>query len=330
MGEKLSAQDLVDMPTKEFEFEAVSVDERGEITNRRTHAARRFTEILNRETALEMVLIPAGRFLMGSHAHQGFDDEHPQHSVRVSPFLMGQFPVTQAQWRAVMGKDLPFRCRGTNRPADRVSFDNATAFCARLSERTRRAYRLPSEAEWEYACRARTTTPFCVGETITTDLANYVGEHLYRAERKGVYRHETTPAGTFPPNPFGLYDMHGNVWEWCADTWHDDYTGATTDGSAWESATGTLRVLRGGCWHDPPDLCRSAARLKHVHHEGEDLFGFRVALTSLEQHNARYPAPENGRSGSRSPRRRNHRQNPDLVPPLNSVTRLLTSKRPFA
>jgi formylglycine-generating enzyme required for sulfatase activity len=169
---------------------------------------------------------------------------------------------------------------------DRVSWYDAREFCERLSERTGRVYRLPSEAEWEYACRARTTTPFYFGETITTDLANYVGEHIYRSEPKGIYRHETTEVGSFPPNAFGLYDMHGNVWEWCADAWHDNYVGAPADGSVWESRSGSQRVLRGGCWHDPPGLCRSAARLKHVPHEGEDFFGFRVALASLEQNSA--------------------------------------------
>jgi formylglycine-generating enzyme required for sulfatase activity len=141
---------------------------------------------------------------------------------------------------------------------------------------------LPSEAEWEYACRAATTTPFACGATITPDLANYVGEFSYRAGPTGVYRHGTTDVGSFPPNAFGLYDMHGNVWEWCADAWHDDYTGALADGSFWESRNDSARVLRGGCWHDPPDLCRSAARLRSEPQAGEDFFGLRVALTALE------------------------------------------------
>jgi formylglycine-generating enzyme required for sulfatase activity len=141
---------------------------------------------------------------------------------------------------------------------------------------------MPSEAEWEYACRARTTTPFYFGETITTDLANYVGEFVYRSEPKGIYRHETTEVGSFPPNAFGICDMHGNIWEWCEDTWHNNYLGAPADGKVWEIQAGLNRVLRGGCWHDPPDLCRSAVRLKHVLNEGEDFFGFRVALAKSE------------------------------------------------
>jgi formylglycine-generating enzyme required for sulfatase activity len=114
--------------------------------------------------------------------------------------------------------------------------------------------------------------------TITTDLANYVGEHIYRSEPSGVYRHVTTEVGSFPPNGFEPCDMHGNVWEWCADAWHDDYAGAPSDGSARQGGGVSQRILRGGCWHDPLDLCRSAARLKHVPDEGEDYFGFRVAL----------------------------------------------------
>ncbi len=106
-----------------------------------------------------------------------------------------------------------------------------------------------------------------------------MGLHTYRSEPEGIYRHVTTAVASFPPNPFGLHDMHGNVWEWCADAWHDSYEGAPTDGTAWERGGGPARVLRGGCWHDPPTLCRSAARLKSMPHEGEDYFGFRVALT---------------------------------------------------
>jgi len=223
---------------------------------------------------------------MGSRVGHGYDDERPQHCVRISPFLVSKHPVTQGQWKAVLGGLPPCRCTGARRPVDRVSWHDARAFCERLSGRMGRAYRLLGEAEWEYACRAGSMTPFYFGETITTDLANYVGEYIYRSEPRGIYRHETTEVGSFPPNTFGLYDMHGNVWEWCADTWHDNYVGAPADGSVWESRAGSQRVLRGGCWHDPPGLCRSAARLKHVPHEGEDYFGFRVALASLEQNSA--------------------------------------------
>ena len=260
---------------QEFEFETVTVNPRGEIVGRKTGRAQQFTQSLGNGPVLEMVIIPGGAFLMGSREGEGYDDERPQHRVRLAPFLMSKYPVTQEQWQAVMKWTPPYRCQGPKRPVDRVSFNDAREFCEQLSKKMGRVYRLPSEAEWEYACRAGTVTPFCCGETITTDLANYVGEHTYRAGPKGVYRHEATEVGNFPPNAFGLYDMHGNVWEWCADAWHDNYIGAPTDGSIWERG-GAFRVLRGGGWHDPPDLCRSAARLKFDPAEGEDYVGFRV------------------------------------------------------
>lgn len=265
---------------QEFEFEVVIVNEQGEVILRQTHRAQQFVEELGNGVTLEMISIPKGRFLMGARAGLGYPDEYPQHSVGVGSFLMGKYPVTQEQWEAVMEWTPSYRCQGRKRPVDRVCWRDAVEFCERLSAKAKRAYRLPSEAEWEYACCARTTTPFYFGETITTDLANYVGEHIYRSEPAGVYRHMTTDVGSFPPNAFGLHDMHGNVWEWCADTWHDDYVGAPTDGSVWENGVASPRVLRGGCWHDPPDLCRSAARLKPASNEGEDYFGFRVALVS--------------------------------------------------
>ncbi len=268
--------------SEDFTFEAVSVNERGEVTQRQPHRAQPFVEMLPGGVPLAMVAIPAGHFLMGSRRNEGYADERPQHSVGVPAFWMGQYPITQTQWAAVMKWTPPYRCKGPQRPVDRVNWHDAAAFCACLSEMTGRAYRLPGEAEWEYACRTGTTTPFYVGPTLTTDLANYVGAHIYLAEPEGAYRHGTTDVGSFPPNAFGLYDMHGNVWEWCADAWHDDYDGAPIDSSVWAGDAAT-RVLRGGCWHDPPDLCRSAARLKYAQDEGEDYFGFRVALTSLEQ-----------------------------------------------
>ena len=268
---------------QEFEFQAVTVDERGAITQRQTQKAMRFMDELSDGVAMEIVAIRGGSFLMGSRPNAGYPDEHPQHSVTIKPFWLGRYPVTQEQWQATMDWTPPYRSNGPVRPVDRVSWYDAWGFIDRLAKITGRAYRLPSEAEWEYACRAGTTTPFCFGETLTTDLANYVGEHLYRSEPKGIYRHESTDAGTLPPNAFGLHDMHGNVWEWCADLWHDDYVGAPADGSSWESKANWPRVLRGGGWHDPPDLCRSAARLKQMPDEAEDFFGFRVALSSLEQ-----------------------------------------------
>ena len=271
------------MNLQRFEFETVTINQFGEVTERKANTAVQFTDYLNDYMPLDMVQIPGGTFLMGSPAGLGFDDECPQHSVRITAFYAGKYPITQEQWAAIMDWIPPYRFQGMKRPVDRVSWEDAQAFCAQLSAKTGRRYRLLSEAEWEYACRARTNTPFYCGQTITTDLANYVGEHLYHSEPKGIYRHVTTDVGSFPSNGFGLYDMSGNVWEWCADAWHDNYEGAPMNGRAWESHTESRRVLRGGCWHDTPGLCRSASRLKHLASEGEDYFGFRVALTSLEQ-----------------------------------------------
>jgi len=215
------------------------------ITHTKRHQAQYLTEDLGNGVLLEMVSIPGGTFMMGSPKNEGYDYEKPQHKVTVKPFLMGKYPITQAQWNAVMGKN-PSHYKGDNRPVENVSWHDCVEFCKRLFDKTGKAYRLPSESEWEYACRAGTTTPFYFGETITTDLANYHGDYTYASGPKGVYREQTTDVGSFPPNAFGLYDMHGNVWEWCADLWHDNYNGAPTDGSAWlenKSDKGNLDYL---------------------------------------------------------------------------------------
>ena len=255
--------------------------------NRSRGRAEFFAEDLGNGVTLEMVAIPGGKFIMGSPKEEkkSKDSERPQHQVTVKPFFMGKYQVTQAQWRAVaslprVNRDLdpnPSRFKGDSRPVEKVSWDNAVEFCARLSKLTKRDYRLPSEAEWEYACRAKTKTPFYFGETITPDLANYNGNYTYGSGPKGVYREETTPVKQFPPNSFGLYDMHGNVWEWCADHWHDNYEGAPTDGSVWKiGGNETRRVLRGGSWGDQPRHCRSACRNDGIPDVRYINFGFRV------------------------------------------------------
>jgi len=241
---------------------------------------------------LEMVAIPGGTFMMGSPPeeleHQ--EDESPQHSVTVQPFFMGKYPVTQAQWRFVaqlrpVNKELnpdPSNFKGDNRPVEQVSWEDAVEFCLRLSQYTGRTYSLPSEAQWEYACRAGTTTPFHFGETITTDLANYNGNYAYGQGPTGVYREETTAVGSFGvANNFGLYDMHGNVWEWCQDHWHSNYEGAPTDGSAWLSnkEDSNRRLLRGGSWYNDPEVCRSACRHDSFLGYDNDDIGFRVVCS---------------------------------------------------
>jgi formylglycine-generating enzyme required for sulfatase activity len=222
-------------------------------------------------------------FRMGTLGKQGYDDERPVHQVTVAPFLMSKTLITQAQWRSIMGTPHG-RFSGDRLPIDRVSWLDALHFCERLSKRTKHTYRLPSEAQWEYACRAGSMTPFHCGETITTEVANYNGEFVYRDEPKGIYRHTTTEVDLLPPNAFGLHDMHGNLWEWCADAWHDSYDGAPTDDRVWQSKDNeTYRVARGGSWHDIPDVCRSAARLKVNARDAEEIIGFRVVFSSSTQ-----------------------------------------------
>ena len=213
---------------------------------------------------------------MGSPHHLGNADEQPQHFVTIKEFMMGRIHITQGQWKAIMGKLPPCRFKGDNLPVERVSWDEVQKFCQRLSKKTGRNYQLPSETQWEYACRAGTNTPFSFGETITIDVANFNGEHTFRDEPRGYYRHVTTEGGTFPPNAFGLYDMHGNLWEWCADNWLDDYSSSPRDNDSYQKKDSHYRVARGGSWHEPPELCRSAARIRCLQSDADEFMGFRV------------------------------------------------------
>ncbi|MEB3343144.1 bifunctional serine/threonine-protein kinase/formylglycine-generating enzyme family protein [Okeania sp.] len=260
-------------------FTTVKVNKKGKIVSRSQGKAEVMTENLGNGVSLEMVNIPRGRFIMGSPETEAerFDDESPQHYVDVPEFFIGKYPVTQVQWKAVMGNNPSF-FKGASRPVENVSWKEATKFCQKLSEITGRKYSLPSESQWEYPCRAGTTTPFYFGETITTELVNYDGNYPYADAPKGKYRQETTDVGIFPPNSFGLYDMHGNVWEWCQDVWHSNYNGAPTDGSAWEAGgDSNRRLLRSGCWDNHSRSCRSAWR-DCVDADGyNDDWGFRVA-----------------------------------------------------
>ncbi|NCQ91755.1 MAG: SUMF1/EgtB/PvdO family nonheme iron enzyme [Microcystis aeruginosa LG13-03] len=282
---------------KVFNFEVVRVNAKGEQIKKESKQSQYFREDLGNGITLEMVAIPGGTFTMGTEDEEierlvkkfnweGFRWERPQHQVTVPPFFLGKYPITQAQWKAIAATakidiDLetnPSKFKGDELPVERVNWYEATEFCKRLSRETKREYRLPSEAEWEYACRAGTTTPFYFGETITGELANYDASKTYADEPKGEYRKETTPVGQFPPNAFGLYDMHGNVWEWCADTWHDNYHVAPTDGSVWiENGNDNRSPLRGGSWGTYPDYCRSAIRGNNDRRDHRiDDDGFRV------------------------------------------------------
>ena len=278
-------------PLKTVQFETVTVNSKGQITKRSQSQAQVFTETIANGVTLEMVYIPKGSFTMGAPATESgsSDSQRPQHQVTIKPFLMGKYPITQAQWEAVA--NLPkiqydfspdrYRFQGKNRPVENVSWNDAVEFCARLSRKTGRSYRLPSEAEWEYACRAGTTTPFHFGETITPDLVNYDLNYPYGSAPKGTWGFKTTAVGSFPPNAFGLYDMHGNVWEWCQDIYHDNYNGAPTDGSAWESGGSDCRVRRGGSWENHAVNCRSANRSYSSADYMLRLRGFRVVVASV-------------------------------------------------
>jgi formylglycine-generating enzyme required for sulfatase activity len=260
------------------------------IIERKKSQTQYFTEDLESDIGLDMILIPGGTFLMGSPPDEleRYDDESPQHSVTVPTFFMGRYPITQAQWRVVaflpqvnrkLDPALSY-FKGDNRPVDGISWYDAVEFYQRLSQYTHRSYRLPTEAEWEYAARAGTTTPFYFGETITAELANYRATDIYGDGVQGEYRQETTPVDHFGiANAFGLCDMHGNVWEWCLDYWHDNYKykDAPDDGSAWlTDEEEALRVLRGGSWNDLPRYCRCASRFNHLPGYVNYGFGFRV------------------------------------------------------
>ncbi|NJP11698.1 MAG: formylglycine-generating enzyme family protein [Leptolyngbyaceae cyanobacterium RU_5_1] len=285
------------------EFDVVRVNAEGQLLERSRQFAQHWVEDLGEGIQLDLVEIPAGTFWIGSpNTEEGWHvSQGPQQSIPVASFWMGQYPITQAQWSAVarlpkVERSLnpePSCFSGANRPVEQVSWHDAVELCDRLSQQTGRTYRLPSEAEWEYACRATTQTPFHMGATITTDLANYSGvnwEYDGRICSKGCYgngptgsdRRETTEVGSFGvANPFGLYDMHGLVREWCADCWHDTYNGIPTDGTAWiTDGNCTQRVLRGGSWNTSPRTCRSAFRSRSDAESRLYDIGFRVVCAA--------------------------------------------------
>ncbi|MGK7940172.1 MAG: formylglycine-generating enzyme family protein [Crocosphaera sp.] len=273
---------------------------------------------------LQMIQIPSGTFIMGaSKTEEGSsEDELPQHQVAVKSFFLGRYPITQEQWKAIAEReDLRVaieldpdpsdfkddyqegeqQITRWKRPVEQVSWQEAMEYCTRLCKLTGKSYSLPTEAQWEYACRAGTTTPFHFGETITTDLANYdgtdenwPGKGNYGQGPKGIYRQQTTPVDYFnAPNAFGLSEMHGNVWEWCLDPWHKNYENAPSNGQVWDQGKEDLYnniqknldvlleddrtcVLRGGCWLNNPEDCRSADRSDNVRDNHLSTFGCRV------------------------------------------------------
>ena len=300
-------------PEFKFEFAKVQVvKERGflgvgggtkiEIV-RKQGKAQYFREDLGNGVTIDLVRIPAGKFIMGmppaereialnsalkyvtrEHLETWLDFSTPQHEVSVPEFWMGKYTVTNAQWFAVMetkpSEKYDVKFQGGKQPVVGVSWDDTQEFCERLSNKLGKNIRLPTEAEWEYACRANTTTPFHFGETITPDLVNYDGNYPYGSAPKGEYRSKTVDVDSFLPNAWGLYQMHGNVWEWCSDRWHENYKNAPTDGSSWETGTvDNYCVMRGGSWLDGAVGCRSAFRFRLVAGDWDGNIGFRLVVS---------------------------------------------------
>ncbi|QCS49466.1 serine/threonine protein kinase [Picosynechococcus sp. PCC 11901] len=272
-----------------------------------------FTEDLGNGVKLEMILIPAGSFMMGTpydeitklckeYSSDGIRRESPQHRVTIpKPFYMGKFLVTQGQWQAVMGENPSYFKNGDNYPVDSVSWNDCQKFIKKLNKKTKKRYRLLSEAEWEYACRAGSSTKYCFGNE-DRELRDYAwfgdnsGDQIL--DSLGIWQKHTEgslywdeinsnncrshPVGRKKPNQFGLYDMHGNLWEWCADAWHESYKdkpkeAKENDSITWSSSDKKLRVLRGGSWDFIPGGCRSATRLNDFPGSSYRYWGFRVA-----------------------------------------------------
>lgn len=296
-----------------YSFQVITLDKKGKATEVSERQAEYFAEELGDGIQLEMIKIPAGTFQMGTADSEmeavkanclkyceneerravveaAVKTESPQHSAEMPEFYMGKYEVTQAQWRALMKprknrKDLdnPSKFNNdANKPVEQITWEEAVEFCKNLSQKTGRKYRLPSEAEWEYASRAGTATPFAFGGTVNTNLANYDGTYPYGELPKDTFSGGTRPVGWTQKgaNGFGLHDMAGNVWEWCADYWHDDYQGAPKDAKVWtsENARNADRVMRGGSWSEPALNCRSASRRRGPKKSSHSTIGFRVVM----------------------------------------------------
>lgn len=253
--------------------------------------AKFYREDLGGGIDLEMVSIPGGKFRMGALDSEkvASNSERPQHPVTIQSFFISKYQVTQAQWRAVARlspvkhilADNPAKAVGAEHPVENISWEDAIEFCARLSIKTGRYYQLPTEAQWEYACRAGTSTQFHFGEVLASDLANYQDNDGKGKSVKPLHR-GTNPVGSFQwANAFGLYDMHGNVWEWCMDHWHSSYKGAPKSGEAWlKKKGGEFRVIRGGSWLELSANCRSTCRKSVKQTAKENHIGFRIVCSS--------------------------------------------------
>ncbi len=272
-----------------FSFHTLRVSERGEPLRKTRQKATYFSESLGKGATLDMVRIPGGRFLMGpaNREKEANDLDSPQREVTIQEFWIGKYTITQAQWWALM-KRAPVSPRSTSpiqkkkkplHPIENIFWTDAVDFCQRLSQQTGRHYQLPSGAQWEYACRAGTTAPFYFGETLTPEIANYNGNYTYGEGPRGRYRETSTEVGCFLPNTFGLYDMHGNMWEWCLDGWHEPPEDHLETRNVSSRFASQKKSLRGGSWFYLPNNCRSAYSLTYPFHNRTDDISFRVVCT---------------------------------------------------
>jgi formylglycine-generating enzyme required for sulfatase activity/tRNA A-37 threonylcarbamoyl transferase component Bud32 len=287
------------LPIERWDFQTIEVNEKAEVIAKPDRTVQIFEEKIAEDLSIKMIIIPGGSFMMGSPEDEldSYSDEKPQHLVTVPSFAIGQFVVTQAQWKAIaqlpkvkLKLELnPSYLKTDDRPVNTINWYEAVEFCDRLMKLSRKPYRLPSEAEWEYACRAGTTSPFNFGPTISTNIANYRGTDLVRDNGtwtgnygegpKGENREQTLSVGQFSPNNWGLYDTHGNVWEWCADDWHGNYDGAPIDGGVWNASNDSgSKVTRGGSYNNTPTCCRSAIRFTFSSDNRLSSVGFRLLL----------------------------------------------------
>ncbi len=273
----------------------VSIDVQASIRRTKNHNWG-YSETLTKEVELDLVLIPAQSFMQGSciNERSSYTDEQPQRLVHIPPFFCSCYTITQKQWRIVATYECidrtlslsPSHFDNDDCPVENVSWEDAVEFCKRLSKKTGRIYRLPTESEWECACHSETATPFHFGGTLTAEIANYNARYTYRnIESSGVYRQRTLPVGSLiSANKWGVYDMHGNVWEWCSDRWHENYKNAPSDGQSWdtiENSNSANRVLRGGAWNEEPWQCRTKTRNYNRSDFKSNNVGFRIVTSNI-------------------------------------------------
>jgi eukaryotic-like serine/threonine-protein kinase len=285
--------DRLSQTHKIFSFETVNVNNFGKIIKRTKKSAFYYTENIGNNISIEMVYIPSGSYMMGSPVSNSDDEDNgeiiryretPQRLVNIPAFYIAKYLTTQEQYQVIMAEN-PSKFRGTKRPVEQVDWSTARQYCNNLERRTKKKYVLPSESQWEYACRAGTDTLFYCGDTINNDLANYNSKCRYKNQELGLDIPQTTDVDKFPPNSFGLYDVHGNVSEWCADLRSTTYQNAPTDerpwvhGDSWWSGWNDGdHMLRGGSWFSGLDDCRSASRTSGLQIPSH--VGFRVTCLS--------------------------------------------------